>query len=55
MKGLPYASAIEYSHSSTLRTMQEIFDVDPKSGYPWLGAAAIAHDLSALFKPGTIK
>jgi hypothetical protein len=55
VKGRPYASAAEYSHSSTLRTMQEIFDVDPKSGFPWLGAAAIAHDLSALFKPGTIK
>jgi hypothetical protein len=35
--------------------MQEIFDVDPGSGYPWLGAAAVATDLSALFKPGTIK
>jgi len=23
-------------------------------GYPWLGAAATAADLSALFKPGTI-
>jgi hypothetical protein len=53
--GLPYASATEYSHSSTLRTMQEIFDVDPSAGYPWLGAAAAAHDLSALFKPGSIK
>jgi hypothetical protein len=53
--GVPYASPTEYSHSSTLRTMQEIFDVDPSSGYPWLGNAAIAADLSALFKPGTIK
>jgi phosphatidylinositol-3-phosphatase len=55
VKGLPFASAAEYSHSSTLRTMQEIFDVDPSSGYPWLGAAATAADLSALFKPGSIK
>jgi hypothetical protein len=52
--GLPFASHIEFSHSSTLRTMQEIFDVDPASGYPWLGAAAAADDLSALFKHGTI-
>jgi hypothetical protein len=35
--------------------MQEIFDVDPHAGYPWLGAAADAEDLSALFRPGTIK
>jgi phosphatidylinositol-3-phosphatase len=52
--GLPFASHVEYSHSSTLRTMQEIFDVDPASGYPWLGAAATADDLSALFKHATI-
>ncbi len=54
VNGLPFASQIEYSHSSTLRTMQEIFDVGPSSGYPWLGAAATASDLSALFKPGAI-
>jgi phosphatidylinositol-3-phosphatase len=52
--GLPFASHVEFSHSSTLRTMQEIFDVDPASGYPWLGAAATADDLSALFKHATI-
>jgi hypothetical protein len=53
--GLPFASGIEFSHSSFLRTMQEIFDVDPASGYPWLGAAAVANDLSPLFKPGVIR
>jgi hypothetical protein len=55
VSGQPYASATEYSHSSTLRTLQEIFGVDPSSGYPWLGAAATAADLSKLFKPGSIK
>jgi hypothetical protein len=55
VKGLPYASNVEYSHSSFLRTMQLIFDVDPSEGFPFLGAAASANDLSALFKPGTIK
>ena len=55
VNGLPFASATQFSHSSTLRTMQEIFDVDPHAGYPWLGAAAGAEDLSALFRPGTIK
>jgi hypothetical protein len=55
VNGKPYPSAVQYSHSSTLRTMQEIFDVDPHAGYPWLGAAEVANDLSALFKPGTLK
>ena len=53
--GKPFASSVEYSHSSFLRTMQEIFGVDPDGGFPWLGAAASADDLSALFKPGTLK
>ncbi len=53
--GKPFASAVEYSHSSTLRSLQKIFDVDPDDGYPWLGAAATANDLSALFKHGVIR
>jgi phosphatidylinositol-3-phosphatase len=52
--GKPFASGAEYSHSSFLRTMQVLFDVDPDDGFPWLGGAVIAHDLSALFKPGTL-
>ena len=53
--GKPFASSVEYSHSSFLRTMQEIFHVDPDAGLPWLGGAAIANDLAALFKPGAIE
>jgi len=53
--GVPFASAVEYSHSSFLRTMQKIFGVDPDGGYPWLGAAASANDLSALFRHGFIE
>jgi phosphatidylinositol-3-phosphatase len=53
--GKPFASAIGYSHSSFLRTMQELFDVDPDGGFPWLGDAAAAQDLAALFKHGTLK
>ncbi len=34
-----------YDHSSTLRTVQEIFDVKP-----FLGGAATATDLSDLFR-----
>jgi hypothetical protein len=53
--GVPYSNTIQYSHSSFVRTMQEIFDVDPRHGYPWLGGAASATDLSDLFKPGTVR
>jgi hypothetical protein len=54
VQGRPYSNTIQYSHSSTLRTMQEIFHVDPPHGYPFLGAAATATDLSDLFAPGAI-
>jgi hypothetical protein len=53
--GMPYSNTIQYTHSSFLRTMQEVFDVDPRHGYPWLGGASTATDLSDLFKPGTIR
>jgi hypothetical protein len=53
--GLPFASSVALSHSSFLRTMQKIFDVDPDDGFPFLGAAASANDLSSLFRPGAIK
>jgi len=43
-KGGGYSNAIHYTHSSTLRTVQEIFGVRPL-----LGDAANAEDLSDLF------
>jgi len=43
-KGNNYAGSIKYDHSSTLRTMEEIFSVSP-----FLGGAANATDLSDLF------
>ncbi len=49
VKGVPYASAVNYTHSSDLRTMQEIFHVGP-----YLGDAAKATDLSDLFAPGAV-
>ena len=53
--GVPYSNAIDYSHSSDLRTMQEIFHVKATGGTsPFLGDAANATDLSDLFKPGVI-
>jgi hypothetical protein len=55
VNGLPYASSIDYSHSSDLRTMQEIFQVKATGGSsPFLGDAANATDLSDLFVPGII-
>jgi hypothetical protein len=51
VNGKPYASdGIAYSHSSDLRTMQEIFQVGP-----FLGDAANSHDLADLFAPGMIQ
>jgi hypothetical protein len=45
----PYASSINYTHSSDLRTWQNVFHVGP-----YLGDAANATDLSDLFKPGSV-
>src|SRR5215510_13310292 len=47
--GLPYASPVFFTHSSDLRTMQQIFRVGPL-----LGDAVNANDLSDLFKPGAV-
>lgn len=47
--GVPYASPVFYTHSSDLRTMQNIFRVGPL-----LGDAVNANDLSDLFKSGAV-
>jgi hypothetical protein len=44
-KGAGYANDVPYTHSSTLRTLEEIFGVSP-----FLGDAAHATDLSDLFQ-----
>jgi phosphatidylinositol-3-phosphatase len=49
VNGLPYASPVNFTHSSDLRTMQEIFHVGP-----FVGDAVNATDLSDLFQPGAI-
>lgn len=49
VNGLPYASPANYTHSSDLRSMQEIFRVGPL-----VGDAANSNDLSDLFQPGAI-
>jgi phosphatidylinositol-3-phosphatase len=47
--GLPYASPLNYSHSSDLRTWQNIFHAGP-----YRADAANATDLSDLFQAGAI-
>jgi hypothetical protein len=47
--GIPYASPLTYTHSSDLRTMQEIFHAGP-----FVGDAVNAIDLSDLFAPGAV-
>jgi len=49
VSGVPYASPLKYTHSSDLRTMQEIFHVAPL-----LGDAVNATDLSDLFDAGAV-
>ena len=51
VNGLPYASPANYTHSSDLRTMQEIFRTRET---PLLGDAANSNDLSDLFQPGAV-
>ena len=48
-KGGGYTNSIHYTHSSALRTLQEIFGVRP-----FLGDAVNATDLADLFLPGAI-
>ena len=53
-KGNAYTNTTSYTHSSDLRTFQEIFGVDPATGTPWIGDAANATDLSGLLKAGAL-
>ncbi|MBS1723036.1 MAG: phosphoesterase [Armatimonadetes bacterium] len=48
-KGNAYTNTLKYTHSSDLRTWQEVFDIGPN----WIGDAMNARDLSDLFKPKT--
>jgi hypothetical protein len=47
--GRPYASPVNYTHSSDVRTLQEIFHAGPL-----VGDAANSNDLSDLFQPGAV-
>lgn len=55
VNGLPYDStAADYSHSSDLLTLQEIYQVSGQTPTGALGAAAGATSLANLFQPGAI-
>jgi hypothetical protein len=45
--GVPYASPVDFTHSSDLRNWEELFHLQP-----FLGDAVNANDLSDLFEPG---
>jgi hypothetical protein len=45
---------INYTHSSDLRTWQEVFGLSPSQGTPFFGDAANATDLRDLFQSGVI-
>ena len=49
VNGLPYASPLNYTHSSDLRTLEQIFGTGV-----YLGDSANSNDLSDLFGPGAI-
>jgi hypothetical protein len=49
VNGLPYASPLNFTHSSDLRTIEEIFHAGPL-----LGDAANSNDLSDLFEHGAV-
>jgi hypothetical protein len=49
VNGLPYASPYDYTHSSDLRTMQEVFHAGPL-----VRDAGNSNDLSDLFDPGAV-
>jgi hypothetical protein len=49
VNGIPYASPLNYTHSSDLRTIQEIFHAGPLAG-----DAANSNDLADLFQPGAV-
>lgn len=56
VNGLPYDSPVNFTHSSDLKTMQELFNVSAASPTGFLGDAGAAGtaDLSDLFAPGAI-
>ena len=54
-KGNGFESALDYTHSSDLKTMQEIFNVrTPNGGFLGDANAASTNDFAELFRPGVV-
>ncbi len=54
VNGVPYASALNLTHSDDLRTLQNLFGVNPGTGYAYLGDAANAQGIDDLFAAGAV-
>src|SRR5262249_48404337 len=53
-KGNAYASTLNYTHSSDLKTLQEIFGIQAPGGFLGDANAVGTNDLSDLFQSGTL-
>ena len=54
VNGVPFASLVNLTHSDDLRTLQNIFGIDPLTGIAYLGDAANAVGLDSLFAAGAV-
>jgi hypothetical protein len=52
--GVPYASLVNMTHSDDLRTLQNLFGVNPQTGFAYLGDAANGVGIDDLFAPGAV-
>jgi len=54
VNGVPFASLVNLTHSDDLRTLQNIFGINPLTGIAYLGNAANAIGLDGLFAAGAV-
>lgn len=54
VNGVPYASTVDLTHSDDLRTLQNLFGINPATGYAYLGDAANAQGIDDLFAAGAV-
>jgi hypothetical protein len=54
VNGVPYASALNLTHSDDLRTLQNLFGLNPANGVAYLGDAANAQGIDDLFAAGAV-
>jgi hypothetical protein len=54
VNGTPYASTLNLTHSDDVRTLQNLFGINPATGYAYLGDAANAQGIDDLFAAGAV-